>query len=44
MKALYGLNFLRAGAVLAVMVSSVGAMILGGMVSSQKDPSPDWRF
>ena len=44
MKALYGLNFLRAGAVLAVMVGSVGAMVLGGMVSSEKDPSPGLAF
>ncbi len=44
MKAIYGLNFLRAGAVLAVSVGSVGAMILGGMVSSEKNPSPGLTF
>ncbi|HEY6181327.1 MAG TPA: hypothetical protein VIW67_03720 [Terriglobales bacterium] len=44
MKALYGLNFLRAGAVLAVFLGSVGAMILGGMVSSEKNPSPGLAF
>src|ERR1051325_1157572 len=43
-KALYGLNFLRAGSLLAVMVGSVGAMILGGMVSSEKNPSPGLAF
>ncbi|HSS95894.1 MAG TPA: hypothetical protein VLK33_02630 [Terriglobales bacterium] len=44
MKALYGLNFLRAGATLAVIVGSVGAMVLGGMASSKKDPSPGLAF
>jgi len=44
MKALYGLNFLRAGALLAVLVGSVGAMVLGGMVSSEKNPSPGLAF
>jgi hypothetical protein len=44
MKALYGLNFLRAGAVLAVLVGSIGAMVLGGMASSEKDPSPGLAF
>src|SRR5215467_8895875 len=44
MKALYGLNFLRAGASLAVLVGSVGAMILGGMASPEKDPSPGLAF
>ena len=44
MKAFYGLNFLRVGAVLAVVLCSVGAMILGGMVSSEKNPSPGLAF
>jgi hypothetical protein len=44
MKALYGLNFLRAIASLAVLVGSVGAMVLGGMVSSEKNPSPGLAF
>ena len=44
MKPLYGLNFLRAGAILAVLVGSVGAMILGGLVSSEKNPSPGLAF
>jgi hypothetical protein len=40
MSALFGLNFLRSGALLAAMVGSVGALVLGGMASSEKDPSP----
>jgi len=43
-RALYGLNFLRAGAVLAVLVGSIGAMVLGGLASSQKNPSPGLAF
>lgn len=41
---LFGLNFLRAGSVLAVMIGSIGAMVLGGMASSEKDPSPGAAF
>jgi hypothetical protein len=44
MRALFGLNFLRAGAVLAVLAGSIGAMVLGGMASSEKDPSPGTAF
>lgn len=44
MRALFGLNFLRAGAVLAVLVGSVGAMVLAGMASSEKNPSPGTGF
>ena len=44
MRSLLGLNFLRAGAVLAVLVGSMGAMVLGGMASSEKDPSPGSAF
>jgi len=44
MRALFGLNFLRAGAVLAVLVGSVGAMVLAGMASSEKNPSPGTAF
>ncbi len=44
MRALFGLHFLRAGAVLAVLVGSIGAMVLGGMASSEKDPSPGTAF
>ena len=44
MRALLGLNFLRAGAVLAVLVGSVGAMVLAGMASSEKNPSPGTAF
>jgi hypothetical protein len=39
-RALVGLNFLRTGALLSALVGSVGAMVLGGMASSEKDPSP----
>src|ERR1044072_9171305 len=39
MRPLLGLNFLRAAALAAVLVGSVGAMALGGMVSSEKNPS-----
>jgi len=44
MRSLFGLNFLRAGAVLAVLVGSIGAMVLGGMASSEKNPSPGAAF
>jgi hypothetical protein len=44
MRALIGLNFLRVGILLAVLVGSVGAMVLGGMVSSEKNPSPGLAF
>jgi hypothetical protein len=40
MSGLVGLNFLRVGAVLAALVGFAGAMVLGGMVSSEKNPSP----
>ncbi len=44
MRPLLGLNFLRAAALVAVLVGSVGAMVLGGMVSSEKNPSPGLAF
>lgn len=44
MRALFGLNFLRVGALLAVLVGSVGAMVLGGMASTEKNPSPGLAF
>ena len=44
MRSLFALNFLRAGAVLAVLAGSVGAMLLGGMASSEKSPSPGTAF
>jgi hypothetical protein len=37
---LIGLNFLRAGALLAAVVGVVGAVLLGGAASSATDPSP----
>jgi hypothetical protein len=37
---LMGLNFLRAGALLAALVGSVGAVLLAGATSSKTDPSP----
>ena len=37
---LIGLNFLRTGVLLAAVVGTIGAMLLGGMASSEKDPSP----
>ncbi len=37
---LAGLNFLRAAATIAAGIGCVGALILGGMASSDKDPSP----
>ena len=40
MSALFGLNFLRSGALLAAIVGALGAIVLGGMASSEKDPSP----
>jgi hypothetical protein len=42
--AMVRLNFLRAGAMLAVLVASMGAMVLGGMASSEKNPSPGAAF
>lgn len=39
-RAIAGLNFFRAAAALAAMVGFVGAMLLGGAVSPDKDPSP----
>jgi hypothetical protein len=40
MRSLGGLNFFRAAATLAAAVGCWGAILLGGMVSSDKDPSP----
>lgn len=40
LRSLAGLNVLRVGAVLALGVGCIGALVLGGMVSSEKDPSP----
>jgi hypothetical protein len=40
LRSLAGLNSLRVGAFLALVVSCMGAMVLGGMASSDKDPSP----
>jgi hypothetical protein len=40
MRSLVGLNTLRASATLAAVVGCCGAILLGGMVSSDKDPSP----
>jgi len=37
---LFGLSFLRVVSLLAAIVGTIGAMLLGGMASSQKDPSP----
>jgi hypothetical protein len=37
---LMGLNFLRAGALLAALVGVVGAMLLAGLASSRANPSP----
>ncbi len=37
---LIGLNFLRASALLAAVVGSVGAVLLAGAASSKTDPSP----
>ena len=37
---LMGLNFLRAGALLAALVGVVGAMLLAGLASSKANPSP----
>jgi hypothetical protein len=39
-KSLVGLNFLRAGTMLAAWVSVVGAMLLAGHASPKADPSP----
>ena len=37
---LFGLGFLRVVSLLAAMVGTIGAMLLSGMASSEKDPSP----
>jgi hypothetical protein len=37
---LLGLNFLRAGALLAALIGVVGAMLLAGLASSKANPSP----
>lgn len=39
-KGLAGLNFLRAAATIAAAIGCVGALILGGMATNDKDPSP----
>lgn len=41
---LAGLNFLRVGAALAAGVGCAGAFVLGGMASSEKNPSPGSAF
>jgi hypothetical protein len=40
MTSLFALNFLRAGVTMTAAVGGVGAMVLGGMVSSKKNPAP----
>jgi len=40
LSSLMGLNFLRASALLAAVVGSVGAILLAGAASSKTDPSP----
>jgi len=44
LRSLAGLNFLRAGAALAALVGLLGATVLGGMASSDTDPSPGVAF
>jgi len=44
LRSLLGLNFFRAGAALALLVGGVGAMVLGGMVSTKKNPAPGSAF
>ncbi len=44
LRSLWGLNFFRAVAVLALFTGGVGAMALGGMVSSKKNPAPGSAF
>ena len=44
LRSLWGLNFFRAVAVLALLVGGVGAMVLGGMVSSKRNPAPGTAF
>jgi hypothetical protein len=41
---LFGLNFLRAGAVLAAMLAFVGAAILAGFASTDANPQPGLSF
>ena len=43
-RSLAGLNFLRVGAALAALVGCFGASLLGGMASSDTDPSPGVAF
>ena len=40
MNSLAGLNFLRVGSALAGVIGCLGAMVLGGMISPDRDPSP----
>jgi hypothetical protein len=40
LRSLCGLNFFRVGVTLAAVVGCLGALLLAGMVSSEKDPSP----
>jgi len=44
MRALFGLNFLRAAAVLAAVLSIQGAAILAGLASSPERPQPGLAF
>ena len=44
LRSLLGLNFFRATAVVALVVGGVGALVLGGMVSSKKNPAPGSAF
>lgn len=44
LSSLWGLNFLRAIAALALLIGGVGAMVLAGMVTSPKHPAPGSAF
>ena len=44
LRSLWGLNFFRAIAILALFVGGIGALVLAGMVSSKKSPAPGSTF